>query len=307
LHSYLEYEFGQKGVVFRSNSNKCKVAFVIEVPSKVELTRRAALDTLEWLLPEELYLALDVSDAALRKSYLTPGSIKLINSRLTTLDPIPCILDSLDLGYMDSLEGVHWLDGDVLIEGERDLTCTTISPYRLFEGEIDPAFEQRCEVEETFIRFLLATVSLITERGFDISQTKLGHNLGISQQAAGKWIKKYVREGKLQEIDCKYKPGEKAKTYKATGILREALVALYSDQLRESDPLPMSIPEGNWNQTLRKIASLNFRNRPEQFLDWVSGLAGIDQKDRMKQAKRLSKWLQENRSKGDEAGNHHDK
>lgn len=307
LYSYLQHEFGRKSIVFRSNSNKCKVAFVVETPSDVELTWQASLDTLEWLLPEELFTALDRSDAALRKSYLTPESLKLINSRLTTLDPIPCVLDSLDLSHIDPLEGVTWLPGDILGGGERDLTCTTNANYRVFEGEIDQRFRYRGEVEETFIRFLLATVSLVTEQGFDISQTKLGHTLGISQQAAGKWIQKYIQGGKLQEIDCRYIRGKKAKTYKASGILHEALIALYSDEFKTMSPLPLNIAEGNWNQILKKVASHNFRNRPDKFLDWASGLEGIELKDRMKQAKRLSKWLQENRSKGDETHNHDDK
>lgn len=124
--------------------------------------------------------------------------------------------------------------------------------------------------------------------GFAISQKALARTLGISQKLASLYLRRAQREGLIEIVDDRYIPDKKAKIYKAKGVLEGFLKEKI--RLRNRVKPPRRIEDGQWHQTLLKVAPA-FKHSPGRFISWVKSIPGHDKKDRIGQAKGIQKWL----------------
>ena len=85
----------------------------------------------------------------------------------------------------------------------------------------------------------------------------------------------------LKCVNTSYVVGESAKTYRAKGALRIAILAAMKAR-KTKKPLPTQIKTGTYNQTIFE-AALHFINdvSPTAFLNWAYTIPGFaDKKDR---------------------------
>ncbi|RPI56108.1 MAG: hypothetical protein EHM49_01060 [Deltaproteobacteria bacterium] len=251
----IDYELTGKGRIITTPSGKAKVAFVISGKTK-------PVDALLQILKPEHH-GFDKSPVAITRCFVVnPEELKDINSlslfsfeeeekqKVTTLVNIP----SLSYSSPQEIKGK-------LLE---------------FIGE--------SEKKEQFLRLLMASWSLIGDKGFGISQIYFAKLLGTSWQTIGRWLYELQRLGMLRTIDG-YIVGKKAKHYAATGLLRKTIAdhkkKKHRSVRRTEDFERMVIRDGEWNYNIYYIR-LRCGLSAEGFKKLCMRLPGIHLKDRIR-------------------------
>jgi len=302
LAQRLEQQVQGRGIVFRSISGKCKVAFVVEAPDGVKMTKEIAASTLQKLLPDDLFETIDKSTSALSITFLNSDLVSLLSSKIHTLSPILINLDGIDLdsSYTSSFNdpAYDYLDSESLsIRGREDLynhipNERGLSGYRywIYQGEIPEELKASIKrgAETKIMKALLALPILL--KSFNISQTVMGQSVGVSQKTVSVKLARFISLGLLEVLNRATVPGKKAITYRASGVLREVLTAIVAAR-RQQQRLPEKIEEGHWNESLLSVGLRHFRGNGQSFLAWAKTVPGIERKDRLRQAERFAQWL----------------
>jgi hypothetical protein len=265
-----------RGVTVRSSSNKVKCFFVVKLPPDTEMNTDIALDTLTKILPDDLLCLIDTSTPALSLTYLTRPMTERLSAGLPHLKPWAAVIE------------------DVRVAVGGDTTCRTESnpvpkALKRYQGSIPlqfTSFTQDDPKREAFFRILLATPSLTSPTGFDLPSTSLAKQIGADKSGSGisKWRRELVELGWLKLIDESYTPRFKGKTFVATGPLFDALIVIHGPyRALKQLPLPRSIADGAWNQTLFDVA-WRFVEDHGGYWAWFDSMPGCNLKDRRRQA-----------------------
>lgn len=292
LRSYLRMIYQGKGIVLTSFSGKCKVIFVVETPKGVSMNRQIALDTLQSILPDDLFEIIDKSTSALSLTILTPGIINILSKELPNISVIPCILDSIDLekdnqDLFPNFDETKATPSNTSPPKECYISCIPTHKYKSYEGELGCLAEFEKGARGKILRVLCAMPRLRT--GFDISQIVMAKTVGVSQKTVHVNLQWFISKGLLKVTNGSYRAGKKAMTYQAAWLLLETLDAVYRHRTKAI--LPTAIANGEWTRTLRWVALTFFRLKGRAYLTWALSIPGIERKDRLRQAKHWAKWL----------------
>lgn len=275
---YLSHRYGKLGLVLQTPSGKAKILFKVQVPASIRMTYAIALDTLQHLLDEQDFAALDTMPAALNRLFVNGGMVEAMRSGLEAFPIHAPILDS--------------------IEPEPSSRCSSrFTPWRLLPTDAEELkpLEQvlRNEAEWFLVRFLggapaAALQSIALPRVHLSSQAS--HHLGrsIGQTAFSRAVRSMVGRGLLIVVDDHYAPGRKAKLYRVGGVLQETLTKLSPPMIPPRDPeiasfLNKDIPDGQWNAVLWRAT--NYFQDEDSFLAWAHSKKGIGLRNRDQKAK----------------------
>ena len=264
----------------RSFSGGVKAFFVTELDEDVEMNTNVALDTLEKILGDDLFRFIDKSTPALTWTFLTNDMIHVMSERLPQLRPWDAVSEG---GICTCLPSGDWALREYLEEIPDSLG---LKMKFFLKGR------HRAKREE-FLRILLASPALNTERGLDITSTTIGEQIGVSFKTICAWRKELVDVGALVVIDPSHMIGSKAVTFRAGGPIEEFLSAQYANamELKDDAKLPETIPDNEWYETLSNLTRY-FVDAPEEFLRWVETLPGVNRNQRLRKARSLMKATQ---------------
>jgi len=269
FYNYSKELINQNGLVIRSVSGKVKIIFVVELPKSgpLTITKAIALESLNKLLPIDLFDYIDKNDSAHNKCFVNPKIISMLIKHLPHLK-------------------VHQaaLGEDVYLIQDKQLPKVKKEPLREYKDPIPKELlpfisGKRPQQKERFLRILLETQALIGY-GFDLACTKISKQLGVSNQCILDWISEAIALEWLFILDPTVKVGKKAKTYGADGDLLAALQSHPKATLLRKDPLPSLIPDGEWENYIIGSIRWRFLRDEEAFRDYFGSLPGATLKDR---------------------------
>lgn len=277
FRSYLSHRYGKLGLVIPTPSGKAKILFMVLVPPSIRMSHAIALDTLQHLLEEWDFAAVDIKHAALSKCFVNEVMFAAKQSGLEALPVHEPILDSLNLEPISSqvARSTSW-----------ELPSLGAEERNALSGVIQH------EVEWFIVRFMgsMPTASLeciALPRIFLSRQSSLHPKGPFGQAAISRAISALVDRGLLAVVDDRYAPGKKAKLYRAEGGLREAMARLNQATPKPRDPelasfLSQEIPDGHWDEVLWKAT--NYFRDEDSYLAWIRGKKGLELRGREKKA-----------------------
>lgn len=294
LSRYLEWHLDGRAIVIPSFSGKVKAFFLVDINGR-KMTQDLGICILEEELPPDLFNICDLTQGAMSISFLNAEPLEKLHRMSIFLKPITYLFNNeLPINEKSNFEsktlkkyrtvedlysGTNETGGD-LSSGQfkRETIENLISKYQLTfkDGLVNK-----------FIKFALATSGLIN--GFCIHQEMLGNTLGISRKRAGRLLKKLAKIG-IIEKKADYIKGYRAIEYRAKDGLLEALKCLYANR-RTPPTLPTKIADGEWNQTIKYYGLRYFNFRPFELIQWIKTIPGHKNKDRIKQAESMAKWI----------------
>lgn len=265
----LQRSIGNEGVVISTRGKKARIVHVIEYPEPVKRPHvEDCIRIIKERYPEYLDM-LDLRPQALSTAFILDRDKHVLAKYLPFLDVIPARVESLSTEIVP------------------------IEPESIFEyHSLDELPKEFRDYEKSHLAGLIKILCLMPElarNGWGISQKGLARKLKISQAMAGRLIKKAIKEGLLAVKDGNYIKNKKAIIYSAQGRLKRYLLGRLKAS-QGSYKLPKTINDGQWNSSLLTAYVRNFRRSPEKFLEWVSGIPGSNQKDRLFQAKNILRW-----------------
>ena len=221
-------KFGVK--MAESASGKVK-AFILVEHIGYEFTSADARRVLMEITPEELKPFVDVCDTALRQCYFTQSCYDAV---MSLTDPI--VVEKREDDEQPVVE-----NNVVRLKDRRPYKINQVLKIpkclHKFIKKGDPR-------RELFIRFLFATPSLLKDTGFNISMNKCATICGVNVNTINLWIKELIALGWLECIDGSFAMFKKAKTYRATGVLKMYLKQEYA-YLTMSPVLKRKYEKGN--------------------------------------------------------------
>lgn len=292
LEKYLKHLYDKKGLVFRSVSGKCKIAFVIQNPPNIPMTKEIALDVLETILTPELYELIDKQTSSLSWTFANEEIREKISNDLGNIDHL---YSDIDLSTENHYYLSSYLPSNIyhLIKDREEsyISCIPdhgVKRYNRVSNKLDERLSSfaRTKTLNHVLRVLLSTPELLS--GYDLSQKLMATTVGVTQKTICLIFKELVKKGLLQVTDSYSIPDKKAITYKASNLLREIL-----EERRKAKrkPPPTEIEDTKWNQTLMKVGFKCFGCNSARFYDWASKIPGSNLKDRPGQIERITKWF----------------
>lgn len=278
FRSYLSHRYGRLGLVLPTPSGKAKILFMARVPASIQMSHAIALDTLQHLLEEWDFAAVDKKPAALNRLYVNREMLAAMQSGLDALPAHEPILDGLDQepSSQPSARFVPW-----------DLPLLGVEERNALGGVIQH------EAEWFIVRVMagmpLRALESIALPRILLSQQSSHHPEGPFGQAAfSRAIKALAGRGLLVVVDDTYTPGKKAKLYRAEGVLREVMAQLSKATVKPYDPeaasfLGQDIPDGQWDEVLWKAT--NYFRDEASYLAWACAKKGVERRNCKQKAK----------------------
>lgn len=278
FRSYLSHRYGRLGLVLPTPSGKAKILFVLLAPAPIQMTHTIALDTLQFLLEEGDFAAVDKKAAALNRLYVNREMLLAMQTGLEALPAHEPILDSLDQepGSHPSARFVPW-DLPLLGVEERNALGGVIQHEAEWFIVRFMAGMPTCALESIALpRILLSKLSSLRPEG------------PFGQAAFSRAIKALMGRGLLVLVDDTYVPGKKAKLYRAEGVLHEVMARLskVAPEPRDhevSSFLGEDIPDGQWTDVLWKAT--NYFRDEASYLAWAYAKEGVERKNRKQKAR----------------------
>lgn len=316
LESFLKRELGKEFVVTRSSSGKVKIFCMAYFPEfqnlpgyrkKSQAIKSISLAALRSVLADDIFECVDQSTTAFLYSFMNQRMFD--DFRSLEAKPVAVEVEresELSFGVLIKSRGVKISVPLKISSGKQEV----IHSYRLYRGGL-PIFANRFvekykskqkEKKEEFIRLLLETEALVSG-GFDLPVTEISKFIGTKQQNISRWIQRLVKDGQLKLANRKFSPGNFSKRYLARGELEEFLVQRAAKKKKKKGKLvelptdyvlPRKIPSGRWSQISYEAIKFHFRDDIEAYRNWLLGLPGINEKDRLKEAIDRHKWFMKN-------------
>lgn len=274
----LRARFAGKGHVFTSRSGRLKVAFVVEVlyPQQ-RLPKKVATEFLKWIA-EDLLDGADRGKSGLFTSFIIESEIEAFRAAISTLTPI-----KIDLTGWPLLSSEDFFNPQRI--GDKTDRCFT--PLKA----LPPEFEGVCLTwnARKLLRCLCALPGLVRREGYDLPQDILANSTGIDQSSVSRLLRQFQKRGLIRRLDSSFRPGVKAKTYRARGLLKMAILG----RLAEGGyALPTEIADGTWNDNLlAACAYFTRKGRLDKYMEWFYTLPNCSKKDRPRKAAAILKWF----------------
>lgn len=254
--------------VFKSPSGKVKVLFLVELYRGYIDCKRAKY-ALKQLLPTVWFKAVDTSYYGMSIAYLNP----MIVSGL--------------LRYLDTKPVARKINFAPLFQKK-----VVGHSFKKHEGALPKymrKFTRGLKKREDFLRMLLRQRGMAMKKGFDIPTTKFAEELGVGQKTVHRWREELVSIGFIKCIDKKYKINKKAQTFKAISLFKKTVLRIFTTKklaikTKTFISLPTQLEDGNWHSEIWRLSKYFFRDRQEEFIQWVSSLSNSDIKNRLKKA-----------------------
>lgn len=253
----------RNAIVSRSVSNKVKCFFLVRAENG--MNQDTASETLHKILGPDLFPACDLSPAALSWTFITPAMARDLK-QLSSLTPIEAAV-----GY--DLEPVN-----------TDVN-KCITPPRPMRRNLETLSEElqqwvgRSDFRLELMRILTASRGLLSSVGMDLPTTYLSTECGCSAMQISRYLRELQKGGFLECVSRGYRVGFKAKTFRATGALRDALRVIFPKVQELPDLSTIIIEPGMWNEKIFQLSAF-FANSPARFRLEAEKLRGIEEKDR---------------------------
>ena len=280
LEQDLRSAFGGVGHVFRTRQQKLKVAFVLELRFPQATPSLQLVKRFMHSIASEFVLGADLSPAGLFSSFVITAELEQFAKILPTLRP----LQVDQAGYPP-------LSTEELFHPERlgERTKRKFGPLPALPSQF-----LDCNLSVTskeLLRCLCALPKLVSKNGYDLSQQVLANSIGVDQSTVSRLLADFCRRRLLVKIDKSFRPGRKAQTYRAQGLLKKVL---QEQCRRQKFTLPTEIADGCWHETLKRCCSyFHFCKKGHEFLDWCRTLPNFYAKDRERKAHDIQKWFED--------------
>lgn len=293
------------GAVASSYSGNPKIFFPVKVLGGGELTVEVAKAYLQEVLPGEIYELCDLTLKGMSETFITEEVYEVLseirNKAVAYIDAftdddyatIPCE----SISYTPLKEWANKEFGFLFCKHPQE---ESKSNHKFLISEEDPQewlpelqfWMKNNSERKKFLKILLKMKGLLWENGFNLSTHKLGDEIGVSAPSANKYIKYLEKVGYLECIDESFQIGVKAKTYIATGKLREAIEKLNTGSESRSvrKELPSHIPDGQWECKLWE-AHWAFELDADAFQEWAYSLNGSQEEYRPRKIVRIAEWM----------------
>jgi hypothetical protein len=274
-----EYQekIGHHGFVYNSpKSGRPKILLLIEYPEPVKTpATKDIVNLFQKLFPEEMDNGyIDIERGAMSSTFFDWKQKELFADSLPQLVPIKIDKNTKETTFKTT-----------------NSEFKSTSDYKYYKASKIPKELRFKDSNKTFEEFLkcLCTMTGLVRNGFGISQIVLARTLEIDQPSCSRYIRKAIKLGILEVTHEQYIPGQRAKIYKAKGVLKRFLLSC----IRNSSlvKIPKKIKDGTWHSTLLHVATTSFRSSLGRFIPWVKTLKGYDQGDRLYQAQTIVQWL----------------
>lgn len=277
LSCYLKTLYQREAIVCRSASKRCKMFFVVQMPDifwefspedPMQMTVDIALATLEEALgfdDYDLFSYIDQNRSSLSQTFLTKGIVESLE-KLRLLPATDAVIPTNETDW----------------EQNRNKTITTVHRYRRFKGELSEELVVKFAYDskrERLLRILMASPQLLSEKGFQLPQTKLAKECEVSTSTINAMLKQLIDLGWLVCINIDFEPGKYAKAYRANRLLAQQIPRYKLT----SSALPKEIKDGTWHTTLWEC-SKHYIHEPDEFFKQVFSTPGFECKDRLRHA-----------------------
>ncbi len=280
LYQFLKLVLSKEtAVVARSASGKVKCFFLVDIGnSKINASlAKATLESI-FCFNNDIFNCLDLSSTGMRITYLNHSVLLALVKGLSLLNPISAVdIDGQEDNVYSSSIG-------------------TSKPLRQYTGDLNLIFPQYnfIGVKAGLLRILLESKELLTSEGFGISLKKVSKDVNKSFQRVHIAKKYFQKLNWIEKIDDYYIPGKKAKMYRASGELKDALVKKFRS-VSDKIVVPSSIPDKEWNSSLGSIIGRLFQSHTiEETLEKIKKIEGARIGDRLQQARKWYLWFQKN-------------
>lgn len=278
LASELRDRFADVGHVFRTRSGGIKVVFVVEVcfPQR-RLQQHSVERFLRWIA-HDLIDGADLSSTGLFTSFIIRPEIERFREALPRLTPQK--IDQTGLRLLSSQEFF-----DPVRIGDRTDRC--FKSVRTLPKEFEN-LHLTCNAKK-ILRCLCALPELTRRKGYDLPQPILANSAGIDQSSVSRLLRQFQKKGWLKKVDSSFRPGVKAKTYRATGLLEFTILLL---EVKRGYTLPTEIADGEWNDGLKRACSyFTWKGNLDRFMEWFLTLPNCCKKDRPRKAANILRWF----------------
>lgn len=266
FHLDMKKRYSSKGYVFRSVSGKVKVFFLVELKTNF-INHKMGKYILSKLLEKNHFSQVDTSYTGMSICYTNPIMIAGFRKWLES-SPEP---QKVNLAPVFRKIANHNFD--------------------IHKGKLPKILEMKFikgnKAKELLCRILLRQRRMAMKSGFDIPTTKFSRELGVDQKTVHRWRNELVELNFITCIDETYKINKKGMTYKALGLFKKITIQIFKtikDKTKKFHALPTTIADGMWHSTIWNYSKYYFKDRQDEFIEWVASLPDSDKHGRMKKA-----------------------